>query len=490
MANQQPDANLPRLLIEAQRATMAQLEAIFHKLETPLPAAVLDGIANQLNKAESLAKAADQSADNDIPIATVLPPFDEYWAQQRNDVPDQSKLPKTRFDGHNDDCLSFLANIMSIAHNQKLSPNATCQLLQQTTKGPLSQQIRMDISQGKPLVEIIRTIEMRHAGIMSPTGAKLELRRLKKITPQNLHQITHRIQELALLAYRFEPDEQAKKKLVDEAQREALWLALDPRDEAKMKEAEATRVLSGRPKFTYQQLYTTLNARYEQLGIRSHTPGYAFGSRQSYRSDRAGTYHIAEDTGESSDDPDPAADGDQDEGILYTGSQHRPRRNKRDRRKDKEDYNRRDEPKRREEPRRQHDRKFRNLNRSTQRINQVVEGERESDSDSEDFNEFYAFGEDEILDAHTHGFACDGQNLILHVGDKTRNVRISPAKLNVEPDECMKCGLKGHRAFGDTSDKCPLKEYPLRDFKCFTCSKGGHIPTHCPANKLEGKPKN
>ena len=51
--------------------------------------------------------------------------------------------------------------------------------------------------------------------------------------------------------------------------------------------------------------------------------------------------------------------------------------------------------------------------------------------------------------------------------------------LNVQPGECMRCGLEGHRAFGEGSDQCPLAGKPLTT-ACPACTKGGHFAADCP----------
>ena len=77
---------------------------------------------------------------------------------------------------------------------------------------------------------------------------------------------------------------------------------------------------------------------------------------------------------------------------------------------------------------------------------------------------------------------------IFYIPDAQGNVhRMDIKTLGVQPGECCKCGLKGHRAFGPTSQSCPLRAQPLTT-RCPKCQKGGHHPTVCP-NRCE-VPKN
>ena len=46
-------------------------------------------------------------------------------------------------------------------------------------------------------------------------------------------------------------------------------------------------------------------------------------------------------------------------------------------------------------------------------------------------------------------------------------------------NKCLKCGLLDHKAFGWDSEKCPLKQEPLREL-CLICAQGGHSIKHCP----------
>jgi hypothetical protein len=61
-----------------------------------------------------------------------------------------------------------------------------------------------------------------------------------------------------------------------------------------------------------------------------------------------------------------------------------------------------------------------------------------------------------------------------------QRMRITPLMLNVQKDECMKCGQPGHRAFGDSSKSCFLRDAMLTDKPCPTCNKGGHLKQDCP----------
>ena len=60
--------------------------------------------------------------------------------------------------------------------------------------------------------------------------------------------------------------------------------------------------------------------------------------------------------------------------------------------------------------------------------------------------------------------------------------RIPYANLNVAPDECARCGGRGHRAIAE-QEHCPLREFPLLTVPCKKCNKGGHDPKNCLADK-------
>lgn len=66
--------------------------------------------------------------------------------------------------------------------------------------------------------------------------------------------------------------------------------------------------------------------------------------------------------------------------------------------------------------------------------------------------------------------------------------RITPAMVGVNNDECMRCGLRGHRAFGPDSKACPLRDDYIVQSPCSHCHKGGHLATRCP-NRVD-VPKN
>ena len=77
----------------------------------------------------------------------------------------------------------------------------------------------------------------------------------------------------------------------------------------------------------------------------------------------------------------------------------------------------------------------------------------------------------------------DGEYILLtrYVAERqTVRERIPLTTLNVQPDECAKCGLPGHRAFGEDGKKCPLRSKRLEMKACSACHKGGHLAADCP----------
>ena len=73
-----------------------------------------------------------------------------------------------------------------------------------------------------------------------------------------------------------------------------------------------------------------------------------------------------------------------------------------------------------------------------------------------------------------------GEILVLRTGGPPR--RVPYANLNVEPDECARCGLKGHKAIAEIQ-KCPMREFPLQTKPCPKCNKGGHEAKHCQSKR-------
>jgi len=57
---------------------------------------------------------------------------------------------------------------------------------------------------------------------------------------------------------------------------------------------------------------------------------------------------------------------------------------------------------------------------------------------------------------------------------------VNPGKLNVGQNECLRCGMPGHFAYGTNKELCPLKTAPITAVACSKCRKGGHIPALCP----------
>ena len=64
-------------------------------------------------------------------------------------------------------------------------------------------------------------------------------------------------------------------------------------------------------------------------------------------------------------------------------------------------------------------------------------------------------------------------------GEPPRQMRLDWKSLGVTADECAKCGLEGHRAFGEENAKCPLRANRIERKACERCGKGGHLPEVC-----------
>ncbi len=63
--------------------------------------------------------------------------------------------------------------------------------------------------------------------------------------------------------------------------------------------------------------------------------------------------------------------------------------------------------------------------------------------------------------------------------DRPHRKKISSSDLNTGPNECWKCGLQGHFAFGESRKACPMRNYDLELELCPQCKKGGHKPENC-----------
>ena len=63
--------------------------------------------------------------------------------------------------------------------------------------------------------------------------------------------------------------------------------------------------------------------------------------------------------------------------------------------------------------------------------------------------------------------------------DRPVKKKINSKDLNVGLDECWKCGLKGHFAFGSSGHACPLRDHDIEDTPCSRCCKGGHKAEFC-----------
>ncbi len=66
-------------------------------------------------------------------------------------------------------------------------------------------------------------------------------------------------------------------------------------------------------------------------------------------------------------------------------------------------------------------------------------------------------------------------------GKPPRSRRLDLKKLNVQRNECARCGLAGHMC---SADSCPLTGKKITDDPCPICKKGGHLSTDCPRTSV------
>lgn len=429
--------------------------------------------ADQARRGAALARI-----DRETPLLTTIPDFAR--PNLRNVCPNIRDIKIKEFSGANKDpsmCRDWLNRIMNTARAENLTEEATIQLLQKLSTGNVAYQVAQAIQKNDSLSNIIRRIEVTYGGVLDPANARAELRKFTRESGENASEAAIRIQLLAQMACRFSqtPVEDAEK-----LSRETLISTLDSEVESRLEQKEGQRLAGGIEPFQIADLATQIDMienRVEQLRkkdnertsdskrqidgitnvVEAMAPGYemtppevvAFLQQQIDRRQNPGGNRGA------------FRGGNQRGRGGYPWKPWRPQR-----------FNPMGPPQEEAPLRAQ-------MEPPTENVDFVYAVMAEIDQD-----ELEEIEEEGILLINDGVMVPDGP-------DRNRRnfYQVRYKDLGVQPDECWKCGKKGHRAFGPQKRFCPYQNQPLTK-ACAKCGKGGHKPEICVNMGPEQGPKN
>lgn len=455
----------------------------------------LDLVQQRLAQSQHIADVSRQRASGYevIPIVTQLPDFAAQIAQGvvlEDQAPNLRELPKITLsgaEGRADDvkmimqCRAFLDRIMQIARARNLSAIGTRQLLYDMSSGEVQLITGEMLREDRPLEDIVRKIEVTYGGLKSPEDARRSLESIRRNHGETIMELGRRISQEARMATRMDPHRDSSYRSMAV---EAL-LRKVPEIEPYIRRLDDEQIKGGRNRLSYDDIL--LEATREEGRQRSHRRQmhkYKSTIRQvqeesdlESRSDEEGLMESETeyDFREVQRVLEDYADQRQEMRARYPPKpgflKGIPRRWE----EEKKPVQRKQQPKRRFPPKPQ----------PTQVIRSMGEAYDENEASDDDY-----ISDGEVNDMAIEGISyTQGIYLIPNVAEPNKPfVRVTPGQLNIQdPKQCMKCGLKGHRAFGSQASQCPLKGEPLMPNPCYRCKMGGHSANKCPQGKRSVK---
>ena len=336
-----------------------------------------------------------------------------------NAMPDlrQYKMPDfTGVVGETTVCLNWLSRLMRMAEEENLTQAAARKLLERHSTGKASDLITEAIRLDTPLITLIRTLEVRFASLSHPDQARETCNNLTRNKGETIGELAARIHRHAFMACRLDKHTRAENEQA--LSRDNFLRCLYPDVRSTLQQTISTRAFSGLPSMTL----TDLIAEAEKIEVNQK----AFRRNGNGASASAVAFHVAQD------------DSDHYwERVNYVRD---------DRHRSNAGNNRRDgngrQGRSRERP----------SNGSSNPRPPTPYGRSQSRS--------------------------PGRDRARSASGNRRTIDL--AALNVQPGQCAKCGLQGHRF---TSTECPLYLVNIMQSPCTSCKTGGHLPLCCPARR-------
>lgn len=464
-ANNAPNLDLSRggNAMEGLYATNQQIQAICDALTNnlttamgndPAAGAARNNITTALTNAKDTAKLVADLADSGrkrvgetkIPLMTKLPTFDA--TTDVDTLPDKRdiRLPKPFTGGSSVaeapiECRAHLDAVMDVAKTYKFSELGTKRLLKVNVGKDLALMVGEMMEANATLEEIVRKIEVMYGGLKTTEQAQMECHKIFRFPSEPMLNLGRRIKHLAYMATRLKAE---PAKALEELAIETLQAAIAIDTRQQLKALNDKRLTLGQKGMDFE----TLLCEAKRLEDERRTEYLVAKARHSTRDStvRAVFNEHGEPISEESDD---AMEGE----VLrvFAPKNKGPR------------YYRKD--------------KNKGYYRTPRKFNpQYVRQVGEFDPDE------YAYEDDEIDAFEDAGIEVAGAILFVPAGNGNGRdfIKVDPKELNVTPDQCLKCGLTGHRAFGKLSANCPLKNQPMVTKPCPLCKRGGHVAATCP----------
>ena len=415
--------------------------------------------------------------DQYLPLLTTLPDF-ESPSQQVNRLPDHRNYKIKPFTGEeklvDSWCQEFLTRVMEVVEQHNLNENTSKKLLLLSCSGKAYKEVDALIKENKSLEDIVRKLETLYCGLKPPEIAREDLTHIRRQSGETLHSLATRIKEMTHLICRYRPDAALAQ---EELNKTTFYQAIDERLIKHLKDLEQLRQIGSQAPMNMDDLVfnaTKYETRHVVAKAITRTKSSVENARFRIRQAKAESNYDSQteqtsSTQHSSEEQlsDSQSTKSVEEQLLRIRS--KPKKSSRRHRKIRAAH---------EYPQKKQN-KFKNKGgrRKKGRVNQVEEDSeqttsQESTSDSDRESSY----EQEIWDQ-------DAQICFVRNNFKKKYQKVQASDLNVTKDECWRCGLTGHFAFGKSRGKCPLSKQPITTTPCTNCNKGGHVAQICPRRK-------
>lgn len=451
---------------EAYNATQRLFQALVPLLRgDDLAQDERDGLVQIAEEAAEANELAGQAADRGmtlarteqaVPVLTRMPNFNRD--NLVNEYPDLRNKRIKDFSGSEgpEVCRTWLAKLMNTANLERLSEQATINMLHAASYGRAGEMINNAMARNHTLEQIVRELETAFGNVLDPETAKQEIETFSRKTGENILEVSLRIETLAKMACRFDINPEAA---IERTCRDTLFKLLHPEVTSRIINKESLRKTMGQEPFNFTDLKTQTEQIERQVAqlMRKSSSFTMWKDKSVYSESKPSSINMISDNTETTIDTN---QGEEEEDIaelinFIRAYKKQPRNFRRPFRSSNSSQN-------------TSMKSYKDNLHKLQQKTQITQ----------DINQVETRSEDTMEQLKAEGIFEVAEG-ILHVPDgRGAYYQVRYKDLNVSPLGCWKCGDESHQAFGKNKALCPYKAYPLVK-KCTNCNIGGHAPSLC-----------
>ena len=434
---------------------------------------VRDDLQQTLRNADGV-KTRERDTRVQRPLTKV--PADNYGDEDDITKIRTQNLPQ--FDGEGSDPAEisrWLSKVLVIAQGYKLKLPVVVSLLAQASTGKACDYIEQLRDEGKSLREVIELLEMTYGCLVPKEEARVKCGSMRRDDGESLSSFLHRLRHMARIACRYEDDDTARCKAIDELVEANVRRILPPSVKTALEERILARRRIGLTDFTSREIERECleleKARDDKrkeiaLQLNAHEVGRKgkFANIAAHFSALSAQVDVDSDT-----DPDvvemikdklspPASsdeDSEQERDVFLAGQIIRERQKFQDR----------GQPVDQKKVMKGAVRKYNNRYPPRDGRSRVV-GE---------ITQHQGPGQRGVVQNQTY-YQNQRQPPNRNPDLRNRSIMELLDLSKCQRGQCIQCGLKGHLL---GRDDCPLKDKPLVDSPCVACQQGLHASNDC-----------